>query len=71
MMVDHDVEKINSEHHYHLLTEAKFSLQQITEEDDDDENEKIWKGWKFFMEKNFYFCSVLEGKNEPCYSNTE
>ena len=41
MMVDHDVEKINSEHHYHLLTETKFSLQQITEEDDDDEDEKI------------------------------
>jgi hypothetical protein len=38
MVMSQDVEKME-EHHYHLLTENKFSLNEITEED--DENEKM------------------------------
>ena len=42
MMVNRDVESISNEQHYQLLTESKFVLQQIDEEDI-EENDKIWK----------------------------
>jgi hypothetical protein len=55
------------EHHYHLLTENKFSLNEITEED--DENEKMWNGFVRFNVKSKVWLGPFSEKLDQSLSS--